>query len=483
MLVVGEVIGHAYRIVRLIGQGGMGEVYEAIHETLSRRVAIKTIRPDLVNDEELVTRFRREAEAAAALGHPNIVQVTDFVMEAGKPPVMVMELLEGRTLRELVVSAQKLETARAVFIALQVLAGLAAAHKAGIIHRDVKPANVFLQKTLAVRDHVKLLDFGLAKLSEGKLLEVEDRRRLTGPLTGRGMVVGTRSYMAPEQEAGEPVDARADLYSLGATLYYALSGVKHRETSADPSSPLPLSKVDPEVPAKLGAVVDRALAQRPADRFASAEEMAEALSVFSTTTPGFGKATLLPGRRLEATAGPVRPPMDSSTETGAPMTERDARFDKDVIDSAGTIRSGKALSKNLPNAPVTAPLVTDPLEITVDDNEARRVLAGEESVDPTADTHQDLARHTHRLPPLEAGRTGTAKIAAQHTAAMTPPAAPPQVVAGPISSPIVSTTSTTSTTVVRPRPGALGAGVKLAMLITVFVLLLIATLVIGRYLH
>ena len=183
MLAAGDLVGASYRIVRLIGQGGMGEVYEALHEPLSRRVALKKIRGDFASDE-LLTRFRREAEASAALGHPTIVQVTDSVPEDERSPAMVMELLEGRTLRELVSGALRLEPSRAVFISLQILSGLAAAHGAGIVHRDVKPANVFLQKTLALRDHVKLLDFGVAKLTDS-----DTGSKAAIPVTRRGMVL------------------------------------------------------------------------------------------------------------------------------------------------------------------------------------------------------------------------------------------------------------------------------------------------------
>jgi serine/threonine protein kinase len=317
----GDVVGQTYRVVRLIGSGGMGEVYEALHEPLSRRVAIKTIRPDLAGTPELVTRFRREAEASVALGHPNIVQVTDFVIDGDRPPVIVMELLEGRTLRDLMLAARKLEPPRAVFIALQILAGLSAAHRAGIIHRDVKPGNVFLQKTLAVRDHVKLLDFGVAKL-----LEHADSVNGSAPVTQRGIVLGTKAYMAPEQERGGPVDARSDLYAVAATLYYALSGWKPRDTDA-PKQPLPLRRVAPDVPAALAAIVDQAISLEPRDRYPSAESMGEALSAFSETTGGFGLATISPGMPVPAEGTAV------TATTEGPMTERDLRFSTDVLAS------------------------------------------------------------------------------------------------------------------------------------------------------
>jgi serine/threonine protein kinase len=345
----------------------MGAVYEALHEPLSRRVAIKTIREDLGGQAELLSRFRREAEASAALGHPNIVQVTDFITDAAHPtPLMVMELLDGRTLRDLVSTAKKLEPPRAVFIALQILSGLAAAHRAGIIHRDVKPANVFLQKTLAVRDHVKLLDFGLAKLME------------TGdmPVTQRGLVLGTRAYMAPEQEEGGSVDARSDLYAVGATLYYALSGRRPRDAKTM-RVPLPLRRIAAEIAPKLAAVVDQALSPDPNHRYASAEKMAEALSEFTSgTTTGLGNATFLPGGGLEraktnaldavaATATGAAPITPSDSVESVPMTERDDRFRHNVIDSM-SIKSAapKTVRTPLDQGPMAD---AGPLESTLDD--------------------------------------------------------------------------------------------------------------------
>lgn len=321
MLAAGDLVGSTYRIVRLIGQGGMGEVYEAVHEPLSRKVAIKKIRGDLASDD-LLARFRREAEASAALGHPNIVQVTDFVLDDERSPAMVMELLEGRTLRDLVTSAQKLEPSRAVFIALQLLSGLAAAHAIGIIHRDVKPANVFLQKTLALRDHVKLLDFGVAKLTE---VEPEG----TGPVTRRGSVIGTRTYMAPEQALGASIDARADLYAVGATLYYALSGWRPTDPKA-PGKRAPLLDVVKGIPASLAAIVDRALADDPADRFPNAIEMAEALADYSMAGSGM-KDSLPPSPENRPSISTTVANRESATLTSGPATVREDRFAGEVL--------------------------------------------------------------------------------------------------------------------------------------------------------
>ena len=198
MTAEGDLLGGRYRVVRRIGSGGMGAVYEAVQEGLGRRVALKVVHPHLATQADLLERFRREAQAAAALGHPNIVQITDFSAE-GETAFLVMEYLEGESLGEVLRRETTISEARIAFIARQVLAALGAAHRAGIVHRDVKPDNVFLTSIAGVGDVGKMLDFGVAKLVEPQA---------GGPLTAVGEVLGTTSYMAPEQALGVPVDAR-----------------------------------------------------------------------------------------------------------------------------------------------------------------------------------------------------------------------------------------------------------------------------------
>jgi serine/threonine-protein kinase len=281
LLAQGALVGGHYRVVRALGRGGMGEVYEAVQEPLSRRVALKTMLPDVGKEGPQLARFRREAEAAAALGHPNIIQVTDFQCRPGEPALIVMEILEGMTLRDVVIYEGKLEPGRAAFIALQVLSGLAAAHKAGIIHRDVKPANVFLTSTLAVRDLVKILDFGVAKLVDELHGTAHEK------ITAFGQVLGTMAYMAPEQASAGTVDRRADIYSVGATLFNALTGFSPMDAITPGAPRRTLSMMAPWLDQRLCAVVDRALERAPDARFQSAEEMAEALAPFvETSTPG-----------------------------------------------------------------------------------------------------------------------------------------------------------------------------------------------------
>ena len=280
MLIPGSLVGDAsrrYQIVRAVGRGGMGEVYEALQVSLGRRVALKTIREDLAAQAELLARFRREAESAAALGHPNLVQVTDFQSNPGEPPFLVMEMLDGSTLKDVLDRSGKIDPARAAFIGVQLLSGLAAAHRAGIIHRDVKPGNTFLQSTSAMRDIVKVLDFGVAKLA------LESAPAGAAPMTRFGDVLGTLSYMAPEQSgSGAPIDGRTDLYAVGATLFHALAGVRPLDATEPGGARAPLSRIAPWVHRDLALIVERALERSPDARWPSADAMAAALQPFAS---------------------------------------------------------------------------------------------------------------------------------------------------------------------------------------------------------
>jgi len=276
----GHLLGGTYRLGRMIGRGGMGQVYEGVQEPLGRRVAVKILHPSLTGDPVMLERFRREAEAAAALGHPNVVQVTDFQNIPDEGAFLVMEVLSGHPLNDLLESEGTLPQDRAAFIATQVLSALEAAHGAGIIHRDLKPQNIFLTEISGVRDIVKLLDFGIAKL-----LEEGDRTRMTAT----GMTLGTPAYMAPEMVRGDELDGRADLYAVGAILYEMLTG---RTPIKAPSmmamfyaimeqTPKPILALSPQVNPKLAHAVERAVAKDPADRFADASQMRQALMPFS----------------------------------------------------------------------------------------------------------------------------------------------------------------------------------------------------------
>jgi len=272
----GELLGGRYRIIRSIGAGGMGGVYEAKQEGLGRRVAVKVIASSLADEPEYIERFRREALASAQLGHPNIVQVTDFQCTPGQPPFLVMELLEGEPLQKRL-QRGRFEPSQAIDITRQLLAALEAAHAQGIVHRDLKPANVFLVPMASERVLVKLVDFGIAKLTESATF---------ARLTSTGMMIGTPRYAAPEQlRDSSSVDARTDLYAAGVLLFCMLSGrlpfmssgaqlIVDIETTRAPD----LCSLVPTLDPAIAQVVQRAMEKEPSRRFASAREMSERLA-------------------------------------------------------------------------------------------------------------------------------------------------------------------------------------------------------------
>ena len=267
-------LGDRYEIGQVIGRGGMAEVHEGRDLRLGRRVAVKILRPDLAKDPNFQARFRREAQSAASLNHPNIVAVYDTgedILEGdGDRPVIVpyivMEYVDGMTLRQLLGSGRKLLPERALEITAGVLSALDYAHRHGIVHRDIKPANVMLTRT----GDVKVMDFGIARAVN----------EAATSMTAASAVMGTAQYLSPEQARGEVVDARSDLYSTGVLLYELLTGrppftgesavaIAYQHVSEMPNPP---SQVDPGVSPDVDAVVLRALAKRTDDRYQSAIE-------------------------------------------------------------------------------------------------------------------------------------------------------------------------------------------------------------------
>jgi len=272
-----------YEVVTLLGVGGMGEVYRARDARLGRNVAIKVLPAEFASDPERLRRFEQEAKAVAALDHPNILAVHDVGTHEGAPYI-VTELLEGENLRDRL-KGGSLPASRAVEIAVQMALGLAAAHEKGIVHRDVKPANVFITRDC----RVKLLDFGIAKLVGPRSPAEPARATTLVEATKAGTTLGTIGYMAPEQLRGESVDHRADLFSLGCVLYEMLSGQApfRRETAPDTVSailyqdPPPLPGPERGIPAALDGIVSQCLEKRPEDRFSTAHDVALALRVLS----------------------------------------------------------------------------------------------------------------------------------------------------------------------------------------------------------
>jgi serine/threonine protein kinase len=295
--IVGTYIDARYLIRRLIGEGGMGLVYEAEHVEIGRRVAVKVLHAMYTRQLEVVARFRSEARAATRIGHPHIVDVFDSGTTVDGAVYFVMEFLEGRDLAQLIDAEGPIAPARAIAIARQVCTALTAAHKAGILHRDLKPENVFLIKRDGNPDFVKVLDFGIAKTMEA----VSDR---VGRLTNPGVAMGTPEYMAPEQAAGLAIDARADVYAVGAILYEMLCSKPPHEgqnimevlTRKATVAPTPLEVVRPDVPRDLERLVMRTLAISPDLRPQSMEAMARELGHLSGAAPTLEQPTVLTDR-------------------------------------------------------------------------------------------------------------------------------------------------------------------------------------------
>jgi eukaryotic-like serine/threonine-protein kinase len=272
---VGHTLDDKYHLEARLGIGGMGTVYRARHLLIDRPVAVKVLNQRFVEDEAARTRFRREARAAGRLQHTNAVTVTDFGESHDGYVYLVMELLEGRTLRDVLAKEAPLDAARSVSLMLQISAAVGAAHEAGIIHRDLKPANIFIVQRAEVPALVKVLDFGIAKLAAESFEEDEPMT-----LTQVGTMIGTPRYMAPEQCDGAVLTPAADVYSLGVILYEMLTGtvpfsgstplaiaVKH--TSEIPRSPRDFVS---SIPPALEQVVLHTLEKRPHDRPANAEK-------------------------------------------------------------------------------------------------------------------------------------------------------------------------------------------------------------------
>src|SRR5581483_5106572 len=271
----GERIGH-YRVLSLLGKGGMGEVYLAEDTRLRRKVALKLLPGYFTADEQRVRRFRQEAQAASALNHPNIITIHDIGEVDGRHYIAT-EYVEGETLRQ-VMAGRRMNLGEALDVAVQVASALTAAPQAGIMHRDIKPENIMLRPD----GIVKVVDFGLAKLTARRLTAVEAEATTQAKLeTTPGTVMGTTRYMSPEQARGLEVDARTDIFSLGVVIYEMVAGRPPFEgrTVADviasklAREPAPLARYAPSVPAGLESVVSKALRKRRQERYQTAEEL------------------------------------------------------------------------------------------------------------------------------------------------------------------------------------------------------------------
>jgi eukaryotic-like serine/threonine-protein kinase len=276
----GDVLEGKYRVLRRIGEGGMGVVYEAEHMLLERRVALKVLHPVDAADPSMLARFRAEAQAAANIRHPNIVEVMDFGVTPDGLSFFVMEYLTGESLAARIDRYRRLPEREVVEIVDQILTGLVRAHQAGVIHRDLKPENIFITRIDDYREVVKILDFGISKLVTPR--GGGDRLALSGkPETQAGVVLGTPGYIAPEAAFGlRQVDARADLFSVGVILFEAMCGRRpfrgenpHDILLATTANPVPRpTTLRPDMSDPMERLILTALAKEPDERFQSAEE-------------------------------------------------------------------------------------------------------------------------------------------------------------------------------------------------------------------
>src|SRR5262245_3437632 len=353
---IGAEIDGRYRVLELIGEGGMGKVYLAEHVEIGKRVALKVLHPSYSRMPDLVERFRREARAASKIGHPNIVDVTDSGTTADGSVYFVMEYLEGVELGSVIERQGALDVARALKITGQICRALAAAHREGIIHRDLKPENIFLITRDGTADVVKVLDFGIAKTTEA---EAARERRLTSP----GMAMGTPEYMSPEQAAGRPADARCDVYALGAIMYEMVTGIPPytgdnfmeiltKKATVDPPAP---SSIRPELPAPVSDLVMAAMARNPGERPQTMETLEYELNkclagrgvavaqILGMTTDAHVVATLNSGLSMRTFDDAI---VVSRTQTGSPPVGLARPSTHSGLSEMPAMWSGPAMSTN-----------------------------------------------------------------------------------------------------------------------------------------
>lgn len=300
-----EILNGQFRILQKIGTGGMGAVYKALQPAMNRMVGVKILHPKLTNRKDLVARFRREARAMSHLTHPNTVKVFLYGELDDGSLYIIMEFLDGKNMNQTVRAEGPMTMERGLPILIQVCGALEEAHRAGIIHRDLKPENIFLCQQGGMKDYAKVLDFGLAKVTEREM------RPGSIILTQEGMVFGTPEFMSPEQAQGKTLTPASDIYSLATILYEALTGklpfdcksamdfLSHHVSH----KPIPLSQRVPgrSFPPLLDQIILRALAKKPEERFASAADFASAMQAV------LAGATELPRAITPATPAVVMP--------------------------------------------------------------------------------------------------------------------------------------------------------------------------------
>ncbi len=320
---IGKVFDRKYKIIRLIGEGGMATVYEAEHTVIKRKVAVKVMHEEVAAVPGATSRFFLEAQSASSIGHPNIIEIFHVGEEDDGTVFMVEELLMGISLKDLLEREGTLKPSAAVAIVLQVLSALVAAHDKGIVHRDIKPDNIFLSIDSRQKREVKLLDFGVAKVQDSSTEGDQG-------LTRTGTVLGTPKYMSPEQARGKQVDGRTDLWAVGIILYEMLSGLQpfdgenYNKVLSDIllETPTPLGQLNPKLSRALVYVVEKGMAKDRNDRYAKATDMIndllpsdnKAQKLIPTSAVQALKDSLSP---IPAATNATKPTMDIAPQPGS----------------------------------------------------------------------------------------------------------------------------------------------------------------------
>src|SRR6185312_12971034 len=320
---VGQILDGRYRIIKLIGEGGMGEVYAAEHVHIEKKYAVKLLKPEIVSNAEAVKRFQQEARSSSSIGHRNIIAIDDFSQLPDGRIYMCMELLNGAALNDMI--QHPMGADRLLNILIQTGHGLAAAHAKGITHRDMKPENIFVTIGPNNEDVPKILDFGIAKVSgnDGQ-----------NHLTCTGTIFGTPFYMAPEQALGNPVDARTDIYAMGVIMYECFAGSLPFQgesfmgilTQHITSEPEPVTerarKAGRALPMGLAEIITRCMQKNPAQRYGSMDELVNALIQVYRGIAGAGMSTYMEAfpvgssqHMAQPTPGPMQPPITGAAYT------------------------------------------------------------------------------------------------------------------------------------------------------------------------
>jgi serine/threonine protein kinase len=351
-----DILDGQFQILQRIGKGGMGSVYKALQPAMNRMVAVKILHPKLTSRKDLASRFRREARAMSHLAHPNTAKVFLYGELDDGSLYIVMELLEGKNMNQTVRTEGPMPLERAVAIFSQVCPALEEAHRAGILHRDLKPENIFLCQAAGMRDFAKVLDYGLAKVTEREM------RPGSIALTQEGMVFGTPEFMSPEQAQGKKLTPASDIYSLAVILYEALTGKLpfDGKTNMDfiqaqvMQKPLTLAERTPEkhFPPLLQKVFDKALAKDPGERFQSALDFANAL-----------EAVLAGKTELPAPVAPSMP-LPVSTPSAEPNSAGQATPDSLGGPASAAMSSGGP-SSAMPHEATPAPKAALPVGMLV----------------------------------------------------------------------------------------------------------------------